>query len=494
MLARPMAYRLPTACGFARTTALRWAVRPAHSPSLCLGFSRGAHSASSAYSAPRPSSHVAWTAGGIGVGIVAYFTLQAKAFGEEEKSAPNSLIPPNPPSEEDIAKLMEEDDEPTAPKTTVGRVGVFLYDHLIMPILVFKRFLVLALLFGPVILAVPLLFLGRAKTTRTASGQVIRGERWGALVWYDLLVAQMGRAGPTFVKLGQWAGSRHDLFPDELCERFAKLHSNNSPHAFKHTKRVLEHAFQKPFDEIFESFDRTPVGVGAVGQVYKARVRHNLLPPSYLEAKHHRESQLPDAAQRIGEELALMYEHDEERRPTAAVAIKVLHPHVRRTIGLDIRIMRFFANTLNALPGMKWVSLPEEVHQFATLMFSQLDLRHEAYNLARFERNFARRNSAISFPRPLLDFCSKDVLVEEMIDAVPLKYFLRLGGLDYDARIADLGLDAFLVRAALPHPEYASHRQLYACRPASRQHYGQLLPADDAHHPAEPLVPHPRSL
>lgn len=234
-----------------------------------------------------------------------------------------------------------------------------------------------------------------------------------------------------------------------------------------YTKQVMERVFQKPFDEIFESFGEDPVGVGAVGQVYKAVLRSNLLPASYLTAKH-QERAYPQAAHRIGKELALTYEEDEEHRiPTAAVAIKVLHPNVHRTIEYDIRIMRFFADMLNTLPGMSWVSLPEEVAQFSTLMFSQLDLRHEARNLARFERNFMTRNSAVSFPRPLLEFCSRDVLVEELIDAVPLKHFMRLGGLDYDSRIADLGLDAFLVRIKTDS-EYAPYGQLYACGLAPR--------------------------
>lgn len=394
-------------------------------------------------SSARAWTYAAWAAAGAGASVVTYLTLHRNSF-REEGSEDQALAPVHPPQESTAEQLLD-DDEPNRPRSVLQHVGLLLFRYLIEPILVTKRFLVLALLFGPVILTSPMLFVGKSKTVTSSTGQEIHGERWGALWWYGFLVAQMGRAGPTFVKLGQWAGSRHDLFPDALCDRFAKLHSNNNPHSIAHTKRVLEHVFKKPFDEIFESFETDPVGVGAVGQVYKAVLRSDLLPDSYLAAKS-RDSQLPNTAQRLGKELALTYEHDEERRkPTAAVAIKILHPNVRRTIGYDIKIMRFFADTINTLPGMNWVSLPEEVQQFSTLMFSQLDLRHEANNLARFERNFAKRNSAVSFPRPLLDFCSKDVLMEEMVEAVPLKHFMKLGGLDYDARIAELGLDAFLV-------------------------------------------------
>ena len=97
---------------------------------------------------------------------------------------------------------------------------------------------------------------------------------------------------------------------------------------------------------------------------------------------------------------------------------------------------------------MQWISLPEEVDVFAHMMAEQLDLRGEGKNLLTFERNFGARQAAVTFPRPLMPFTSKDVLVEEYVDALPLEDFLRNGGGPYDRQIAQLGLDAFLVRAS----------------------------------------------
>lgn len=34
-----------------------------------------------------------------------------------------------------------------------------------------------------------------------------------------------------------------------------------------HTKQVIERAFERPFDEVFEVFDENPIGVGAIAQV-----------------------------------------------------------------------------------------------------------------------------------------------------------------------------------------------------------------------------------
>lgn len=445
MPVRPMACRLVRPSALARVPIQIRVPQMMRAPCVQVCGVRASHSA---HAPLRSASRGLWAAGA-GAGLVAYLAMHDKMHSDEDKK-----------------EVQVHEPEEEKPQTLLRKTGRILFVYIIEPILVFQRFLVLAVIFAPVILASPMLLVGKVSEETSADGTERAGERWGALWWYGLLVAQMGRAGPTFVKLGQWAGSRHDLFPDALCDRLSKLHSNNNPHPFQHTKQVLERVFGKPFDEIFASFEHTPVGCGAVGQVYRAVLRDDLLPPDYLASKQE-DKALAETAHKIGRELALTYEHDETepRMPTAAVAIKVLHPHVHRTINYDIRIMRFFADTLNSLPGMRWVSLPEEVAQFSTLMFSQLDLRQEANNLARFERNFAARGSAVTFPRPLLDFCSRDVLIEEMIDAVPLKYFLQLGGLDYDTRIADLGLDAFLVRC-YTDTEHAPDRQLYTRRSA----------------------------
>lgn len=370
-------------------------------------------------------------AGGIGILTYSFLQwrfLQASSNDAHEKEREIPSAPALPPP----------------PKSVVLRVWHAVSLYVIEPLLVCKRFIVLALIFAPVVLMSPLIFMGQVSTYTDKDGHPIEGERWGALLWYRLLVSQMEMAGPTFVKLGQWAGSRRDLFPDELCNRLSKLHSNNKPHSMSYTRKVLERVFQRSFNDIFATFDENPVGIGAVGQVHKAVLHQHLLPSDYVQDAND-QNQLHIAAENIGRELALTFEHDQStHQHGAAVAIKILHPNVHRLIRHDIKIMQFFAGLLNALPGMRWISLPEEVEQFAQLMVSQLDLRQEASHLSRFERNFAGRGGTVVFPRPLHAFCSKDILVEELIEAVPLKHFMHMGGGAYDSRIAEMGLDAFL--------------------------------------------------
>ena len=54
--------------------------------------------------------------------------------------------------------------------------------------------------------------------------------------WYPWLVAAMQRAGPTFVKLGQWASTRPDFFPPAFCHELARLHSTVTAEPFAATQ------------------------------------------------------------------------------------------------------------------------------------------------------------------------------------------------------------------------------------------------------------------
>ncbi|PWN45609.1 ABC1-domain-containing protein [Ceraceosorus guamensis] len=390
---------------------------------------------------------VALPASAVGLGLTIYLQSAVKAESDEPEDAKSS------PHEHEDSKAFAPsvealDNEPSAHLIIriLSSIGSTLNIYIIEPLGTTKRFVVLFCLFMPVLLTIPMIWVGsRKKKGPLGRRRRVRkdeeGQRWGAIWWYGFLVKQMERAGPTFIKLAQWAGSRRDLFPEELCMLLGKLHSNGKAHSFAYTKKVIERVFGKPFDEIFEEFPHEPLGIGAVAQVYKAKLNPELLPPAYLTEKRERAR-----STEVSRQLALTYEDDSAPPavPTASVAIKVLHPKVHRTINRDIKIMSFFANLINLIPGAEWLSFPEEVDVFASMMFSQLDLRNEAKHLRRFEDNFKKRRAAVSFPRPLFEFSTREILFEEYEDALPLKHFLNLGGAAFDHRIATLGLDAFL--------------------------------------------------
>ncbi|KAH8430339.1 ABC1 kinase family protein [Aspergillus melleus] len=295
------------------------------------------------------------------------------------------------------------------------------------------RFVHLVAVFLPVILTAPAVWFGRRIEGR-------QGTRTGTLWWYKYLVRSMERAGPTFIKLGQWAASRTDIFPPEMCEYMSSLHSNAPAHSLKVTKETIVKAFNGlPFEDIFEEFNEEPLGVGAIAQVYKAKLKPD------LAATHDRDliSQPQSLQNKIRKNVDVLVKSTPQRVPSSYVAIKVLHPRVERVIRRDLTIMSFFASMINAIPTLHWLSLPDEVHQFGEMMKLQLDLRIEASNLVIFREKFQQRTTAW-FPYPYLDYSTREVLVEEFAQGIPLSKFLDAGGGVYQQEIANEGLDAFL--------------------------------------------------
>ncbi|KAJ3487134.1 hypothetical protein NLG97_g6474 [Lecanicillium saksenae] len=194
----------------------------------------------------------------------------------------------------------------------------------------------------------------------------------------------------------------------------------------------------RAFEEIFDEFEEKPLGVGAIAQVYKAKLKPDLALPADSDIVTDRH-----ITKNVKHNVKTVLMSSPSRVPSTYVAVKVLHPHVERTVRRDLRIMGFFASVLNAIPTMEWLSLPGEVEQFGEMMKLQLDLRIEAANLATFRQNFKDRTTAW-FPYPYTDFTTRNVLIEEFAQGIPLADFMENGGGVFQYDIADEGLDAFL--------------------------------------------------
>jgi aarF domain-containing kinase len=196
----------------------------------------------------------------------------------------------------------------------------------------------------------------------------------------------------------------------------------------------------RPFEDIFEEFQEKPLGVGAIAQVYKARLKPDLAAPGEKAIS----GELPrNLRQKVRKNVDALVKRSPQRIPSTYVAIKVLHPKVERIVRRDLRIMGVFAAIINAIPTMHWLSLPDEVAQFGEMMRLQLDLRIEAANLAIFRKHFQSRTTAW-FPYPYAEYTTRQVLVEEFAQGIPLATFLQSGGGVFQQEIADEGLDAFL--------------------------------------------------
>ncbi|KAL1191687.1 Protein ACTIVITY OF BC1 COMPLEX KINASE 8 [Cardamine amara subsp. amara] len=195
---------------------------------------------------------------------------------------------------------------------------------------------------------------------------------------YEVLHRTLERAGPAFIKFGQWIATRPDRFNKDLCLQLSKLHSNAPEHNFAFTKKSIESAFGRKLSDIFEEFDEAPVASGSIAQVHRA---------------------------------FLKFQYPGQKVKSSEVAVKVRHPCVEETMKRDFVIINFVARLTTYIPGLNWLRLDECVQQFSVYMLSQVDLSREASHLSRFIYNF-RGWKDVSFPKPVYPLVHPAVLVE----------------------------------------------------------------------------------
>jgi len=221
-------------------------------------------------------------------------------------------------------------------------------------------------------------------------------------MWFDLLIRTIQACGPVYVKLGQWASTRRDLFPNKLCHHLSKLQNQAKVHSWNHTCEILEN---NKLSESFEDFDTTPIGSGCCAQVYYAK-----------------------------------YKSEE-------VAVKVLHPDIKSRFLRDLTVLRSIVNSISWLfPQLRWLSIKESLEEFAKLMNIQVDLRNEAESLLKFHHNFKDEKNVI-FPKPILELCTEQVLVESFEHGISIGTLIQdldSTPIDSRKRLAAKGVDMFL--------------------------------------------------
>ena len=210
-------------------------------------------------------------------------------------------------------------------------------------------------------------------------------------LWWRYMLWATQTAGPTAVKLAQWASSREDRFPAAFCERFAHLQDRAPAHAWEETAAALARSLGADWGATL-AVDREPVGTGCVAQVHRATLLRDV-----------------PGGGAVGDE----------------VAVKVIHPAARHRVATDLELMRGAAVCVERLvPMARWCSIAVAVDEFAKTLSNQMDMRLEADNLERLDANFAKIDD-ISFPRPRPALTSADVLVEDFVRGVSMKDVLR---------------------------------------------------------------------
>lgn len=183
--------------------------------------------------------------------------------------------------------------------------------------------------------------------------------------------------GPAYVKFGQILSTRPDLLGPQLAADLSLLQDQVAPMPFAAMSKVFEESLGATAEDLFATFDTTPVASASLSQVYRATLS-------------------------TGEE----------------VAVKVQRPGADKAIEADIGVMRQLAEwTKDYLSELRWADPPGVVDEFSRSIRRELDFSIEARMIKRFGELFAE-DSRIVVPVVFDEFCSSRVLTMSWVDGV----------------------------------------------------------------------------
>lgn len=200
--------------------------------------------------------------------------------------------------------------------------------------------------------------------------------------------------GTTFIKLGQIASTRPDLIPKDIIDELEKLQSDVPPFDFADVKKVIEESLDVQSEDVFYSMEETPIGSASTGQVHKAVT---------IEGQ--------------------------------TVAVKVQRPNIEKRVRNDLEILHHLATL--AEQRMEWARryhLTEMIEEFSEAILDELDYTIEANNADKIRKQF-KDDSQIKIPEMIRELSTKNVLVMEFIDGIPINHYEELEARGYSREV-----------------------------------------------------------
>ena len=212
------------------------------------------------------------------------------------------------------------------------------------------------------------------------------------------------KLGPTYIKFGQVMSTRPDIVPPEMLIELQKLQEGVPPFPSDDAVAELESELGRPVDQLFASFDRTPLAAGSLGQVHRARHFN-------------------------GTELAVKI-----RRPTAV-----------RDVERDLLLMQEMAVLLDRNVAEAQVFDPVGlVNHFARSIRREMNFAREARTMDEFRRLF-RQDATLYVPQVFWELTTDAVVTMEFVDALHIDELSQLAGTKFvPSEIAANGARIFM--------------------------------------------------
>ncbi|MFN2353157.1 MAG: ABC1 kinase family protein [Desulfopila sp.] len=217
---------------------------------------------------------------------------------------------------------------------------------------------------------------------------------------YERIRAVVEDLGATFIKFGQIMSLRPDMLPANILKELEKLQDDVPPADFNEIEVLIEQEIGSPIQQIFSTFEITPMAAASISQVHKATLRH--------EQK--------------------------------AVAVKAQRPGIEKNIKLDLDILEGIADFLDQqFEDLRTYELPDLVRIIRKNMMKEVDFTKELRSM-----DIARSNATdqdFYVPQTYEKYSSDKVLIMELINGTKLKDLQTTSGYDKE-KIAMMGLRA----------------------------------------------------
>ncbi len=189
------------------------------------------------------------------------------------------------------------------------------------------------------------------------------------------IIKQMSHLKGALMKLGQMISITEDLvLPPEISKLFRELQKSAPPMSEKDLNQVFKKSLGKLPEEVFQTFDRSPMAAASIGQVHKAT-----LPSGEL------------------------------------VAVKVQYPKIVNAIKSDFKNLE----QLKKLITLIFPDTPDVnnyLEELKRTLLEECDYQKEANNILWFRKNLMTKNSGIYIPNVFPEFSSSQILTMEFVE------------------------------------------------------------------------------
>ena len=181
-------------------------------------------------------------------------------------------------------------------------------------------------------------------------------------------------AGGSMIKVGQQLSVRADLLPYAFCDELSKLLDDVPPIPAEEAIKILERNLGRPIKDVFEAFDPVPIGSASLACVYQAVLKTG--------------------------------EH---------VAVKIQRPGIGRLISADLRALDWLLIAGEALTLIRPGMTTQFRRELRKTLIGELNFRTEARYNEMFRLRVEEDNEGITAPRVFFDYCTEEVLVNELV-------------------------------------------------------------------------------